>query len=258
MERIKRLNNWQKGILLLMAAIMLVFVGIYMTTISRVGFEYQDKIFVRSKEEDSTVYSGKLQGEQAEFIVSEDQTVVFRCGDKVYGPYTKTEDADAIPKEDISEYMKENMTGVELREGEKLLFRGGVMKSDDFYWLYNEDGTLHDFLGVSYVGSDGIERDENGNVIDPIAPSVSVILELMDQPTLTHHGEWLAWFGALLVYICNAISILFADELFRFSLSFQIRNADRAEPSDWEIAGRYISWITVLILGGFILFVGLS
>lgn len=91
------------------------------------------------------------------------------------------------------------------------------------------------------MGSDGIERDENGNVTDPIAPSVSVILELMDQPILTHHGEWLAWFGALLVYICNAISILFADELFHFSLSFQIRNADRAEPSDWEIVGRYIS-----------------
>ena len=36
--------------------------------------------------------------------------------------------------------------------------------------------------------------------------------------------------------------LLFADKLFHLSLSLQIRNADDAEPSDLELAGRYISW----------------
>ena len=52
------------------------------------------------------------------------------------------------------------------------------------------------------------------------------------------------------------VSVLFADELFRFNLAFRIRDADRAEPSEWEIAGRYISWAVLpvvalaLLIGG--------
>ncbi len=57
------------------------------------------------------------------------------------------------------------------------MFRGGVLESGDGYWLYNEDGTLNNNnFRITYVTSDGIERDENGNAIDPRVPSVSTIL----------------------------------------------------------------------------------
>ena len=59
---------------------------------------------------------------------------------------------------------------------------------------------------------------------------------------------------AMFLCILNAISILFADELFRWNLSFQIHNADNAEPSDWEIVGRYIGW-TVLPMIALMLFI---
>ena len=41
---------------------------------------------------------------------------------------------------------------------------------------------------------------------------------------------------------------MFADELFRFNLAFRIRDAGRAEPSEWEIAGRYISWAVLPVV----------
>ena len=73
-------------------------------------------------------------------------------------------------------------------------------------------------------------------------PSASTIYELLNEPKLTHKGESYVWFGAVFICILNALSIFFADELFRWNLAFQIRNVDHAEPSDWEIAGRYIGW----------------
>lgn len=76
----------------------------------------------------------------------------------------------------------------------------------------------------------------------------------MNGPELTHKGEWFAWFGAVFICAFNAIIILFADELFRWNLSFQIRDADRAEPSDWQIASRYIGW-TVLAIAALAVFV---
>lgn len=254
MEKIKNLNLYQKGVLIFMIVIVITFFVLYSMTISRVGFEYKDTILVPNQENGSTVYSGKIKGQQARFTVSEDKTVVFQHGDKTFGPYTAKEDPTAIPKD---EEMAEDMIGVELLQGDSILFRGGVWKFGDEYWLYNEDGTINNF-GVTYVTSDGIERDENGNAIDPVEPSVSTILDLMNDPKLTHKGEWLAWFGAVFICVLNSLSILFADELFRFNLIFQIRNVDSAEPSDWEIAGRYISWTVLPIMALVIFIMGLQ
>lgn len=254
MEKIKNLNLYQKGVLIFMIVMAITFFVLYSMTISRVGFEYKDTILVPNQENGSTVYSGKIKGQQARFTVSEDKTVVFQHGDKTFGPYTAKEDPTAIPKD---EEMAEDMIGVELLQGDSILFRGGVWKFGDEYWLYNEDGTINNF-GVTYVTSDGIERDENGNAIDPVEPSVSTILDLMNDPKLTHKGEWLAWFGAVFICVLNSLSILFADELFRFNLIFQIRNVDSAEPSDWEIAGRYISWTVLPIMALVIFIMGLQ
>lgn len=244
MEKIKSLNHCQKSILTVMLMMALVFAAVYFITISRVGFAYMDHILVPDQENGSTVYSGKIQGQQACFTVSEDKTVLFRYGDKTYGPYTAKADPTAIPE---GEGMREYMTGVELRQGEDILFRGGVWETGDSFFLSNEDGSSHNFE-FSYRTEDGIERDENGNVIDPAEPSVSTILKLMKDPVLTHKGTWFAWFAGAFVCAVNALSILFADELFHWNLVFRIRDADRAEPSDWEIAARYISWLVLTIM----------
>lgn len=252
MEKIKGLNRCQKGVLIIMIIMTLVFSVIYPVTISRVGFEYKDTILVPRQENGSTVYSGKIQGRQARFTVSEDKTVLFQHGGKTYGPYTAKEDPTAIPKG-----MEMVETGVELRQGEDILFRGGILETGDSYWLYNEDGTLS-YSGFYYVTGDGMERDENGNVIDPAEPSASAILELMNNPELTHKGTWIAWFGAAAICIVNALSILYEDELFRWNLAFTIRNADDAEPSEWEISRRYLGWTVLTIMALVIFIVGLQ
>ena len=146
------------------------------------------------------------------------------------------------------------MTGVEVYDAEKLLFRGGVFESsEDELWLYNEDGSLYGFGAVA-VTSNGITLDGDGNVVDTLEPSVSDVLKLMGGPKLEHKGEGLAWFAGAFICVLNALAILFADELFRWNLSFQIRNAEDAEPTELEIAGRYISW-AVLVIAALVVFV---
>lgn len=250
MERIRCLNQYQKGVLLLMTVMVLVFTVAYPMIMAREGFAYENAILIPIQEDGNTVYSGKIQGKQAGFTVYADKTVEFRYGDKTYGPYTAKEDPTAIPKDSEPE---ESMTGVELCQGEKILFRGGILDLGEYQLLYNEDGSVED-IGFSTTTSGGIVMDENGDVIDPMEPSASDILGLMVDPELTHKGEWSVWFGGVFICIVTAISILFADELFRWHLSFQIRNADGTEPSDWEIASRYITW-TVLPIMAMVLFI---
>lgn len=255
MEKIRILTSFSKIILLFMAAMTILFAVIYIRTTSRVGFEYQDAILVPSQENGGTVYSGKIQGQAAEFTVSAVKTVTFRYGDKTYGPYTAKEDPTAIPKD--NEFASE-MTGVELLDGNTVLFRGGVLKQENNYWLYDENGVFDNLLGLSFTDSNGVERDENGNIIDSVEPSATTILRLMNDPQLIHKGTWSAWFGGVFLCVLNTFSILFADELFHLHMAFRIRNADRAEPSELEIAGRYFGWTAMAIVSLVVFVIGLQ
>ena len=254
MQRIKSLNGYQKGLLLLLLAMALVFAVVYHATVSRVGILYQDTIFVPEEEGGVSVYSGKIRGERAQITVSEGRSVVFQCGDKTYDPYTVREDPTALPELEIG---RDSMTGVEIREGEKLLFRGGFWQSGEDYWLFNEDGDV-ELPRIAYTTDDGVQRDADGNAVDPLEPSLPDILRLVYGPELTHKGSWLAWLSAVFISFLAAGSILYADELFRFNLSFQIQNAEAAEPSEWEMVGRYISWTVFAIAALVIYFLGLQ
>ena len=254
MDKIKSLNNYQKGILVFMIAMALIFAVVYPKTLSKVGYNYNDAILVPIVENDNTVYSGKIKGEQAEFIVFDDHTVAFQYGDKNYGTYILKEDPTAVPND--SE-LKEEMIGIEICNGDEIFFRGAVLDFGDEHYLYNEDGTL-DYLSLSFVTTNGIEMDENGEVIDRMEPTASDIYELLKGPKLTHKGEALAWYGAAAVCVLNTLSMLFADELFRWNLLFQIRNVENAEPSEWEIASRYIGWTVITIMALVIFVTGLQ
>jgi hypothetical protein len=250
MERFQELNGYQKFVLILLALMILGFGVLYGITTSRVGYEYHDTILVPTEENGNTVYSGEIKDQPAIFTVSPNNTVVFQHGNKTYGPYTVKEDATAVPE-------GKRGTGVEVRCGEKIVFRGSVEKTSYGLWLTNEDGTS--FSGnIIITSSNGIITDENGNVIDPMKPGVATVLKLLGGPELTHKGSWGIWFCGVLLCVMTAVSILFADELFRWNLMFRVRDAWDVEPSDWEVSRRYIGWIVMPIITLIVFIMGLQ
>ena len=244
LDRIKELGRYQKILLLLMAVMILAFTVIYPIVTARSGFLYEGTILVPAEEDGGTVYSGKIRGTAATFTVSADKTVIFQYDNTVYGPYTVKEDPTAIPKDSN---LQTQMTGIELRCGGEIVFRGGVVNSGDWRMLYNEDGSFDLLRSITATMSDGT-----------MEPSVSTILDLTDGPALTHKGTWLGWFGGVLICVITALTMLFADELFRWNASFLVRNAEEAEPSDWEIAGRYITWTVLPVMAAVIFILGLK
>ena len=82
MERIKKLNMYQKGVLILLAAMFVIFTAAYFIVSSKVGFRYNDAILQPRYENRITVYEGRIKGKDAVFTVTEDKTVTFSYGDK--------------------------------------------------------------------------------------------------------------------------------------------------------------------------------
>ena len=65
---------------------------------------------------------------------------------------------------------------------------------------------------------------------------------------MSEHAVWKNWRIGALVCILNAVSILFADELFRLSMSFHVQNASKAEPSSFELFTRKFGWVAFPLL----------
>jgi len=257
MNRIKGLNRYQKSILVIQFLMLVAFTIAYFVVSSRVGYAYKGAILVPKKESGSVTYIGRVYGKDTAISVAADKTVTFRYEDKIYGPYIARKDPTAIP--DDTE-LSQNMIGVEILQGEDIFFRGGFLKTgieDRELLVLNEDGDING-ITITYAGEDGIERDVDGNPIDKCAPSVYEILELMDDPVLTNKGSWELWFVGFFTSALTAVLMLFADELFRWNLRIQIRNADSVEPSDWEMSARYIVWTVLPIIALIAYILGLT
>lgn len=254
MDRIRKLNRFQKSVLLVTLVMALLFTAVYISTLSRTGLAYRDAILTQSEESGNTLYKGTVNGTQAQFTVYPDHTVCYQYGDKHYGPYTFTEDPSALPE---GSGMPDFIAAGRLADADKTLFDGGIMKTEGFIWLFNKDGSIADTVITVTTGYDAILTDEDGNIIDPNEPSAATVLDLIFGPELTHKGYAGAWVGGMLMCIAAILSILFADELFRFNLSFRIRNAGDAEPSDWEIARRCLSWVILPVIALILFITGL-
>ncbi len=223
MEYFRSLRKGQIGFLLLILAIVLLFSVLYPITVSRVGFAYMGEIFVPRQESGSTVYEAQLRGVPARFTVAADGSVTYDYQGTRYGPYTAIEDPTAIPANQQSSAI----TGVELRRGETVVFRGGVAKTADGLRLYDENGPVLEVI------------IQTPNDPQSTEPSVATILRLMDGPDLTHKGQWGMFLFGVFICLLAALCVLFDDALFRIFLPLWVQGADEdAKPGIWMLLRR--------------------
>ncbi len=254
MERFRNLDRYSKLILVVLVVMAVVFASIYGISASRVGYLYHDAIFVPRQEGSTTIYEGKLEKQDSVFTVTAD-TVTFTCGSKTYGPYTLRYDPTAVPEE---EDIASHMTGIEILENGTVYFRGGFLEVSAGLLIYGEDGSFHFDHLTSYAQTgDGTIVGPDGEIADFYRPDVHTIVELLNDPPLQAKGQWLAWFAGVLFSAVLAVSILFADELFRFSLAFRVRDPETVDPSDWEITSRCIGWTVGAIAFFYLYMLGL-
>ena len=257
MERIKNLEMYQKIILILLLVMLLAFTICYCILSSQEGIMYRGSFLRCSREGDTILYSGKINGEEAAFRVTPDKFVYFTVSDRSYGPYSVREDATAVPQEYIT---SQYMTGIEVRNGEDVIFRGVAHKTgsdNSGYVLIDENG---DIAGLNFqiTTSSGAAVDSEGNVIDLLSPPVGTVLQLLDGPQLVIRCQWIGWFLGTFCSVAVTVSILFADEIFRWNLSFHIRDVEDAKPSDWELSRRFFGWISLIVMALISYIVGLK
>lgn len=238
-------NRLQKVLLILLAVMVVVFSVLYLIISRQSGVKHQDNLYFPAPQGDSMVYTAKVDGQTASFTVENDGTVTYRWGDTVYGPYTVRQDPTAVPG---GEWADIGLTGIEILEGDAILFRGGY-NPPGANLIIQEDGEWYSgSFGVVYT-VDNATYDGDGDLVDVHRPDLFDILIFSQKPeTDAHRGDAIFWFLGLFAAGMAALSIRFADAIFRFDLSFRIRNPDSVEPSDWELFSRVLSWIVLIVV----------
>ncbi len=243
MERIRELGRYQKGILLLLIAMVLVFTIVYAIAFSKTGFVYEDAFLEKRTDSGNMVYTGYVNGKSLTYTVTEEKTLTCTYGDKTYGPFTAKKDATAVP---WTNGAARDMVGVEIREGEEILFRGGVLVKDERK------------MAMVLVPKE-VDIDQEPLIYtEYMKPSAETVLYLLAGPKLTKGGNFWTWLGGVIGAALTALSIVFADEVFCWEMSWRMRNAELAEPSEWETMSRYAGWTLGAVATLIIFFSGLT
>lgn len=240
-EKWRKLSLFQRVLLAILAAMILGFGIANSIAVSREGLAYRDTLLYLTREGEVRRYAGRVDGRRAEFAVTPDGTVEYRWGEEVYGPYQVAEDSSAAPKP--------GTTGLEIRQGGEVLFRGGFT-GGDWPMLYGEGGDPFNILEITCGTSSGtIYKD--GKALTPRdlhEPGLTTVANLvLGEPELTHRGDFGLYLLVTLLPVMDILGICFWKKLFYHNMSLTVRDPDSAEPSDYYLSVQRVGWIVLAV-----------
>ncbi len=235
-------SKLQKAILVLLAAMAVLFAVLTAVSRGRPGVSFQDTLLYPSREGETTIYAGKVHGDQVTVAVTPDGSAAdvdftvegrfsHRCRVTYPAGTVTTAWGEALPRVEI------------VRDGD-VLFRGGYDDSEDSAFpLISEDGTAEIGGGFSVAGADPWYGFDFG-ALD--------IFCFAREPALSRRGSWAAWaLAALLLSGMTALDVAFPKALFYWRNHWTVKDP---EPTDFYLSMQKLGWVVLAatILGLYI------
>ena len=237
---------YQKVIIAILAAMMVIFAA--WTAVSRTheGVLFQETLLEVSEQGDTTVYSGTVYGTPVTITSREENDTKFVnfSADGEYYAECRVE----YPEGTITtEYGKEVMR-LRIIRNEEVLFSGGYDPAPDgsnYLKYFDEDGSWNPMVTVSGAG--------NGNPWHYFELTASSIMHFSNSPATSVRGSWGFYFIALFTTIIGVLLVAFPETSFYFSHFLSVRDP---EPTDFYYACHkigsvlYVGVVLILYLRG--------
>lgn len=196
--RWRRLSPVQKALAVLIPVAALLFAALYALFPRAEGIRFGGEFLAAKEVGEERVYTGEIDGEELTLLREENGTVWCTKGGETWGPYTLTEAPEALPADPVAD-----MRGVELREGETFLFRGGWSREKGIFRL--PDGT-----------------EWMGPVTEGWQPNVWGIMEVLEGPELDRGEMGLSFWVGLALLALALVGLLFDDLLPEYNPFYHI------------------------------------
>lgn len=243
-EKWKEMSKGRHVLLIALAGMAVGFALIFLIWGLRSGVWYRDYFLYRTERDGNTLYAGNVQGKDMTFTVTPQGQVTLRVGEQTYGPFTVTEGSTVISGQSESR-------GVTLTEGDKQIFKGEFRKSGENDWLVDEAGEFWTGESPFFFRGDPTFGTEEWDDLP-----YNLIVRLVMEPPIRTRAEFGYYWLGLLVLALTAATVIWEDAIYRFELSFRVRDPEKAEPSDWEMMGRWIGWGLSILMALFLFALG--
>ena len=201
-------------------------------------------------------------------VSADDIRVECQIGEETFGPFRVTKyplaQLPGAGSNALNSFPIPFDTGLEIKNtitGETL-FRGGYRLSGDYTSLISGTITTEGDPGSAseHMTVDGVTYFDYAPASPEKGPGPYdlTFFALEAEEELTHKGNVGYFALALLVAVLNAASIVWAEELFVWSMSFQVADPESVEPSEWEIFPRHVGWGLFLLMELIVLIMGLT
>ncbi len=246
MKKLKELNGFKKSVLVVLAGLVVLFAFIYAALYQQEGRIFRDTFLKKAELPDRTVYTGTGDGKKFTISIDDEKNTTIFIGGKQYGPY-KVLGGDTT---------KETYPAVTILQNDEVVFSGSLKQWDDSFIVFKDDGSL--YVGHPIYNGDVPVLDEHGKIIDVNEPTADEIIYISKDMDLSRRAtEWGFYVLGTILSVITALSIIFADEIFVFYMSFRIADPETAEPSSFELGSRYFSWVVMPFIIILIYFMGL-
>lgn len=257
---------YRRAMLVATVGLMVFATAFYLTVGSRQGVEYGNSFYELTTVDGTMTYTANAHewhegnttiqsgaGRKIVYTVTPvfDSGFMVKCqmGEETYGPYqVATLDLADLSTRVLGFYPDGGMEITNVTTGERL-FRGGYIHSSDGYAFLldeNKQGEADSILDYAPP------KPEKGPNCDDLYH-----FTFGAEESMTQKGNWLYFFCALLFAVFNAVSLVYAEELFTFHMSFHVERPERVEPSEWELFRRHVSWAVFLFFEGMFLLAGI-
>ena len=258
------LSVYQRILLLLLLVMIAAFTGLAFWFQSHpglvcVGMDGKKALLVRSQAGETVRYSGKLDGQSAEFSVTGD-TVNYRWGEETYSPYQVKRDPTARPPYDPENPWPSGQIGVEVRREGTVVFRGGYTppgRMINDYWardLVWEDGTDYDDWtpGIYATTSTGEIIGLTGSAANRTVhqPQLYTVIQVAMGPRLSQRGSWTDYIKTTALAVFTVLYVLLYKQLLQARMNWLVKDREQAQPSDVSVAAALVA---MLLLTGAVL-----
>lgn len=231
----KDLSKLQKGVLVTLLAMTVLFAVLTGIVRSHKGVQFGDALLRVEETEEATVYTGKVYGDNVTVSVSGDAfpdvEVTYTAEDGRHDVYTAEYPLEPVRTETGL------VPGIRILKNGAVIFRGGYDPDEEFRCWFDENGAWS--FGDWHVatGQQDVHDLTRGNLV-----------YFANGPELMSRGSWGLYLLLLLITALLAFDIWNPTALFYLRHSCDVRDP---EPSDFYIATQKISWVvyTCALLG---------
>ena len=235
----KERTRFQKIVLLILAAMILLFGVLSVVSLCRKGVVFEETLLRIQTEDDCTVYSGKVYGDPVSVVVRPaEMQVEYVAGNAIHDVYTVEYPLESIQTQFGS------MSGIRILKNDKIMFEGGYDPQQEFMRWVDESGEWDAELYITY----GVY----GGMTAPAELTKHDVMYFLEGPDVVHRGSIGLYLLMVLFTLILMVDVACPLVLFKLQHMLDVRDP---EPSDFYLLMQKVGWVLYpcLLLAGYIL-----